>query len=67
MKDIPEKVLEIIKSRGIGEEELEEFLSPKPKLAYDPFLLSNMREGVDLLLKNTDEGKNIVIYGDYDV
>lgn len=67
MKDIPEKVLEIIKSRGIGEEELEEFLSPKPKLAYDPFLLSNMREGVDLLLKNADEGKNIVIYGDYDV
>ena len=67
MKDIPEKVLEIIKSRGIGEEELEEFLSPKPKLAYDPFLLSNMREGADLLLKNADEGKNIVIYGDYDV
>lgn len=64
---IPDKVLEIIKSRGIGDEELEEFLAPKPTLAYDPFLLSNMREGVDLLLKNVDEGKNIVIYGDYDV
>ena len=64
---IPDKVLEIIKSRGIGDEELEEFLAPKPRLAYDPFLLSNMREGVDLLLKNVDEGKNIVIYGDYDV
>jgi len=67
LKDIPEKVLEIIKSRGIGEEELDEFLSPKPRLAYDPFLLSNMREGVDLLLKNIDADKNIVIYGDYDV
>lgn len=67
MNEIPEKVLEIIKSRGIGEEELEEFLSPKPRLVYDPFLLSNMREGMDLLLKSIDEGKKIVIYGDYDV
>lgn len=33
---IPDKVLEIIKSRGIGDEELEEFLAPKPTLAYDP-------------------------------
>ena len=61
------KILEIIESRGIGEEMLEEFFSPKPKLAYDPFLLANMREGVDSLLKAVDEGKRIVIYGDYDV
>ncbi|MBQ6623696.1 MAG: single-stranded-DNA-specific exonuclease RecJ [Mogibacterium sp.] len=64
---IPSKVLEIIKARGIRDEDLEEFLAPKPRLAYDPFLLSNMRKGVDLLLKNIDEDKNIVIYGDYDV
>lgn len=61
------KVLEIIGSRGIGEDMLEEFFSPKPKLAYDPFLLANMREGVDRLLKAVDSGKRIVIYGDYDV
>ena len=67
MQDIPEKVLEIIRSRGIGDEELDEFLSSKPRLVYDPFLLSNMREGVDLLLKTIDEGRRIVIYGDYDV
>lgn len=66
-KDVPAKVLEIIESRGIGGSELEEFLSPKPKLAYDPFLLTNMREGVDLLLDAIDKGKRIVIYGDYDV
>ena len=64
---IHSKVLEIIKSRGIGEELFEEFFSPKPKLAYDPFLLANMREGVDSLLKAVDEGRRIVIYGDYDV
>ena len=46
---------------------LEEFFSPRPRLAYDPFLLANMREGVDSLLKAVDDGKHIVIYGDYDV
>ena len=45
----------------------EEFFSPRPRLAYDPFLLANMREGVDSLLKAVDEGRHIVIYGDYDV
>ena len=67
MADLQPKILEIIRSRGIEEGDIEEFLSPKPRLAYDPFLLANMREGVDLLLKAVDEGKRIVIYGDYDV
>ena len=61
------KILEIIESRGIEEEMMEEFFSSRPRLAYDPFLLANMREGVDSLLKAVDGGKNIVIYGDYDV
>ena len=60
---IHSKILEIIESRGIGEEMLEEFFSPKPRLAYDPFLLANMREGVDSLLKAVDEGRRIVFYG----
>ena len=64
---IHSKILEIIESRGIGEEMFDEFFSPKPRLAYDPFLLANMREGVDSLLKAVDAGKRIVIYGDYDV
>ena len=61
------KILEIIGSRGIEEEMMDEFFSSKPKLAYDPFLLANMREGVDSLLDAVDTGKRIVIYGDYDV
>ncbi len=62
-----EAIISILESRGIGEDIREEFFSPKPKLAYDPFLLANMQAGVDLLLKAVDEGRNIVIYGDYDV
>ncbi len=60
-------IVEILKSRGIGEEKREEFFSSKPRLAYDPFLLANMRAGVDLLLEAVDEGRRIIIYGDYDV
>ncbi len=57
----------ILKSRGIDEEMREEFFSSRPSLAYDPFLLENMQAGVDLLLKAVDDGRRIVIYGDYDV
>ena len=64
---VPDKVLEIIKARGIGEAELEEFISNRPQLTYDPFLLAHMREGVELLLSAVDRGLRIVIYGDYDV
>ena len=64
---IPEIILEIIKARGIGEDKTEEFFSQRPQLAYDPFLLSGMDEGADMLLNAVDSGKRIVIYGDYDV
>ena len=64
---IPEIILEIIKARGIGEDKTEEFFSQRPKLAYDPYLLSGMDEGADMLLNAVDSGKRIVIYGDYDV
>ncbi len=62
-----ELLLQILNQRGVtGDEAVREFLSPKPQLVYDPFLLTNMREGVTALLQAIDEGKRIVIYGDYD-
>ena len=64
---IPDALRRILESRGIGEESYEEFFSPVPSLTHDPFLLANMREGVDSLLKAVDSGKRIVVYGDYDV
>lgn len=65
--NIPEIIKRIVTTRNTGCGDIEEFLSPKPTLVYDPFLLSNMREGVDVLLRAVDRGKRIVIYGDYDV
>ena len=66
-RELPTAILEILRSRGVEEDLMEEFFSAAPRLAYDPFLLANMREGVDLLLAAIDAGKKIVIYGDYDV
>ena len=57
----------ILEHRGISAaDEVAEFLSDKPQKTYDPFLLLNMEEGVDLVLSSIDEGKKICIYGDYD-
>ncbi len=47
-------------------EEISEFISPKPQKTYDPFLLHNMAEGVDLVLSAVENDERICVYGDYD-
>ncbi len=60
-------ILEILSKKGItGDENIQEFLSPVPRLTYDPFLLFGMKEGVDLILSAIDDKKKICVYGDYD-
>lgn len=62
--DILKKLLAL---RGIEtEEDILEFLSDKPKKTYDPFLLPDMEEGMDLILSEIAAGSKIMIYGDYD-
>ena len=59
--------MQLLKERGIeSEEDIEEFLSGRPRRTYDPFLLLNMEEGVDLILSAIDADEKICIYGDYD-
>ncbi len=60
------KILELLKKRGIGKDEIDEFISPSPKKTHDPSLLHNIEEGVDLILSAIESGKRICIYGDYD-
>ncbi len=58
---------QLLKQRGITDPaDIEEFLSDKPKRTYDPFLMKNMKEGVDLILDTVRKGGKICIYGDYD-
>ena len=61
------KIKELLYKRGIQtEEDIEEFLSEKPKRTYDPFLLLNMEAGVDFILSAIENDERICIYGDYD-
>ena len=67
MQELNNAIKSILELRGISAaEDVAEFLSEKPKKTYDPFLLLNMEEGVDLVLSAIDDGKKICIYGDYD-
>ncbi|MDD6042883.1 MAG: single-stranded-DNA-specific exonuclease RecJ [Eubacteriaceae bacterium] len=64
---IQPKLIQLLNKRGIvGDSEISEFLSDKPQRTYDPFLLLNMEEGVDLILSNIEDNGKICIYGDYD-
>ena len=57
----------ILKKRGIDtEEKIREYFAPVPRLTYDPFLMKNMDQVCDRILKATDEKERICIYGDYD-
>lgn len=67
MRNSTEILYQILNKRGIKTtEEIEEFLSERPKKTYNPFLLHNMEAGVDLLLSEINKGTRICIYGDYD-
>jgi single-stranded-DNA-specific exonuclease len=46
---------------------LSEYFAEKPKCTHDPFLLSDMAAGADLIIDYVRLDKNICIYGDYDV
>ena len=67
MRNSEEIIREILNKRGIVEEaDISEYLSPRPQKTYDPFLLDDMKAGVDLMLSEIEKGSRICIYGDYD-
>ena len=67
MIDYNQIITELLNKRGIvSEDEIEEFLSDKPKKTYDPSLLADVHAGVDLILSEIAGGSKICIYGDYD-
>ena len=60
-------IKDILSARGINTpEEVAEFLSDKPGLTHDPFLMKGLREAAERIQKAAVEGTRIVIYGDYD-
>lgn len=59
---------QILQSRGLDDTiEREAFLHPDYDKRHDPFLLPDMREAVDRLVKARETQEHIMIYGDYDI
>lgn len=57
----------VLKRRGVlSREDMEEFLSDRPRLTYDPFLMKDMQAAVEVIADAVDKGERICIYGDYD-
>ena len=57
----------LLAGRGVkSQEELEEFLSNRPQLTYDPFLMKDMETAAARILTAAERGELICVYGDYD-
>lgn len=60
-------ISQILISRGIREiEAARRYLRPSLHDLHSPFLMKDMKKGVNRLLKAIRENENILIYGDYD-
>ena len=51
----------------IEDEEIRVFLEPNRNDFHDPYLMPDMKEAVDRLLKAIESNERVMIYGDYDV
>ncbi|MGI8788424.1 MAG: single-stranded-DNA-specific exonuclease RecJ [Pyrinomonadaceae bacterium] len=61
-------VAALLISRGYETvEKAEKFLNPSIEHLHEPYLLKDMREAVERILKAVETGEKILIWGDYDV
>lgn len=66
--NVSETTAKILNQRGFEDwENAERFISPKMSYLEDPYILGNVREGVELLDRHLRMLSNISIIGDYDV
>lgn len=64
---LPALIARILVARGIeNPEQAQVFLKPRLENLSDPFLLPDMKKGVDRLIKAIHLGEKICLYGDYD-
>jgi len=65
---LPRIVQHLLKVRGhTTSEGLEKFLNPQLKALTDPFLIGEVQAASDLIFSAVDTGKEITLFGDYDV
>lgn len=64
---INEFIASIMLKRGISDPEgISRFLEPRLKHLHSPKFMMDMDKGTDIIMDAIDDGKKIVIYGDYD-
>ena len=58
MNSINPIIIKLLENRGIKtQEDILEFLSLNPKKTYDPFLLYNMKEAIDLIENHLNDNR----------
>src|SRR5262249_49557414 len=65
---VSETVSNLLVNRGLSDPEAANgFLHPKQTDLHDPFLMSDMRNAVDRIMRAVAGHEKILVYGDYDV
>jgi single-stranded-DNA-specific exonuclease len=60
-------ITRLLARRGITDKkEISDFLSERPLLTYDPFLLKDGKESAERILETLGRHERICVYGDYD-
>ena len=57
----------LLAQRGVGEDDVEQFLRPRLAELTDPFEIPEIDLAVDRVFTAIDKGERVCIYGDYDV
>lgn len=66
MNHFPELFDSLLKQRGIGPEEQDDFLNPDYTKLHDPLLMPDMERARDRVIKAMLENEHIVVFSDYD-
>jgi len=66
--NLPLPIAAILLQRGLSEpEKIHKFLRPSLDELPNPFLMKDMRQGIEILLRAITHKLPVIIYGDYDV
>ncbi|MBE7080360.1 MAG: single-stranded-DNA-specific exonuclease RecJ [Clostridiales bacterium] len=64
---LTEYITRILYARGVDTaEKIRRFMRPSEKNFLSPFLMSGMKEAVELITQARDEGRTVAVFGDYD-
>ena len=64
---LTEHIVRILYARGVDTADaIRKFMHPSRKNFLSPFLMKGMKEAVELIEQARDEGRTVVVFGDYD-